>query len=191
MSGANYSGRQANNTSYIKNFVYGTPVSLWKTITYTKLDGTKETVITPSSSKYENLYVPGDLFLDGSIINPSDINLKKNITLLDANVTDKMMNLKPSSFEFKDDPHNNIHYGFIAGELENEYPELVQTKPDAKYSKIKSVNYLEMIPLLVHKMQIMQKEIDELKNVINSSNINSSNINSSNINSLNINSSNS
>jgi hypothetical protein len=168
MSGANYSGRKSNGSASVREFVYGVPVNLWKTITYTKLDGTKETVITPSSSRYENLYIPGDLFVDGNIINPSDINLKKNITLLDVDITNKMMNLKPSSFEFKDDPHNNIHYGFIAGELEDEYPELVQTKPDAKYSKIKSVNYLEMIPLLVHKMQLMQNEIDELKNVINS-----------------------
>jgi hypothetical protein len=168
MSGANYSGRKANSSASVREFVYGVPVSLWKTMAFIKSDGTKEIVITPSSSRYENLYIPGDLFVDGSIINPSDINLKKNIELLDENVTNKMMNLKPSSFEFKDDPHSHIHYGFIAGELEDEYPELVQTKPDTKYSKIKSVNYLEMIPLLVHKMQMMQNEIDELKNVINS-----------------------
>jgi hypothetical protein len=80
------------------------------------------------------------------------------------------MNLNPTSFEFKDDPSNHIHYGFIAGELENEYPELVQTKPDQKYSNIKSVNYLEIIPLLVHKIQQMQKEIDELKSKIDSIN---------------------
>jgi hypothetical protein len=176
MFSANYNGKVGNSSSSIKNFVYGFPVNLWRTITYTKLDGTKEIVITPSSSRYENLYIPGDLFVDGSIINPSDINLKKNIKHLDTNVTDKMMKLKPSSFEFKDDPHSHIHYGFIAGEVEDEYPELVQTKPDVKYSKIKSVNYLEMIPLLVHKIQIMQNEIDELKNIINSSNTtNSSN----------------
>ena len=36
MSSANYNGRQANNTSYIKNFVYGVPANLWKTTTYTK-----------------------------------------------------------------------------------------------------------------------------------------------------------
>jgi hypothetical protein len=80
------------------------------------------------------------------------------------------MKLKPSSFEFKDDPSNHIHYGFIANEFENEYPELVQTKPDQKYSKIKSINYLEIIPLLVHKIQQMQQEINELKSKIDSSN---------------------
>lgn len=169
MSQANYNGKQPNNTAYIKNFVYGQPSNLWKIIDYTKLDGTKEVVITTASSNYENLYITGDLFVDGSIINPSDANLKKNITLLNTETTDKIMNLKPSSFEFKDDQTNHTHYGFIAGEFEKEYPELVQIKPDKKYTKIKSINYLEIIPLLVHKIQQMQKEIDELNCKIDSS----------------------
>jgi len=164
MSEPNYGAKQPNNTATIKNFVYGIPNSLWKTINYKKLDGTTETVITPSSSRFESLYIPGNLYVDGSILNPSDINLKKNIHLLDVNITDKLMELKPSSFEFKNDPSNHIHYGFIANEIENEYPELIQVKPDTKSPNIKSVNYLEIIPLLVHKIQLMQKEIDELKN---------------------------
>jgi len=170
MSEPNYNGKQPNNTAYIKNFVYGIPANLWKIINYTKSDGTKEEVITPASSKFESLYIPGDLFVDGSIINPSDAILKKNITSLNVEITDKLMNLKPSSFQFKDDPSSKIHYGFIAGELEIEYPELIHSKPDQTYSKLKSVNYLEIIPLLVHKIQIMQKEIDEFKSKIDSSN---------------------
>ena len=170
MSQANYNGKQPNNTAYIKNFTYGVPANLWKVKDYTKLDGTTESVITPASTKFESLYITGDLFVDGSIVNPSDINLKKNIVPLNVEITEKLMKLNPTSFEFKDDPSNHIHYGFIAGELENEYPELVQTKPDQKYSNIKSVNYLEIIPLLVHKIQQMQKEIDELKSKIDSIN---------------------
>jgi len=171
MIDANYGGKQENNTAYIKRFVYGLPSPLWKSIKYTKSDGTTETVITPLSSKIEGLYVPGDLFVNGSIISPSDINLKQNISLLDTDITDKLMNIKPTSFTFKDDLSNHIHYGFIANDFENEYPELVGFKPDAKYSKIRSINYLEIIPLLVHKIQLMQKEIDELKNKISSPNL--------------------
>jgi hypothetical protein len=163
MSGQNYNGRQPNNTAYIKNFVYGTPSSLWKTMTYQTASGTYESVITPSSPQFPNLYIPGDLFVDGSIVNPSDINLKKNITPITIDTTDKIMNLKPTSFTFKNDSSSHIHYGFIAQELENEYPELIQSKPDSKYSKLKAVNYLEIIPLLVNKIQIMQQEIDMLK----------------------------
>ena len=169
MNNANYNGRQPNNTAYIKTFVYGAASSLWKTFEYTKSSGATETVLTPFSPNIKSVYIKGDLFVDGSIISPSDINLKTNIELLDINITDRLMNLKPSSFAFKDDLSRHIHYGFIANEIENEYPELVQTKPDIKYSKLKSVNYLEIIPLLVHKMQLMQKEIDELKNELKSS----------------------
>lgn len=163
MAQANYNGKQPNNTSYIKNFISGIPANLWKIIQYTKDDGSIVSAITTVSPNYENLYIKGDLFVDGSIINPSDINLKKNICLIDKDKTDKIMNLKPSEFTFKDDQANKIHYGFIAQELENEYPELIQIKPDNNYSKIKAINYLEIIPLLVNKIQIMQKEIDELK----------------------------
>jgi hypothetical protein len=170
MAEANYNGRQPNNTAYIKNFVYGIPANLWKIKDYTESDGTEATVISPASSKIESLYIPGDLFVDGNIVNPSDANLKKNIIKLNIEITEKLMKLNPTSFEFKDDPSNNIHYGFIADELENEYPELIRTKPDKKYVNIKSVNYLEIIPLLVHKIQLMQKEIEQLKSKIDSIN---------------------
>ena len=163
MTEANYGARQPNDTAYIKHFVYGTPANLWKIKEYIKTDGTKETVLTPSSSKFESLYIQGDLFVDGSIINPSDINIKNSVTPLNSKITDKLMRLEPMSYEFKDDPTKHTHYGFIANEFENEYPELVHSKPDAKYSKIKSINYMEIIPLLVSKIQQMQREIDELK----------------------------
>jgi len=168
MSEANYNGKQPNNSSYIKNFVYGVPSNLWKVINYKKINGASENVITPSSNNYTSLYIPGNLFVDGNITNPSDVILKKNIKCLNIETTEKIMSLNPSSFEFKDDPSGHIHYGFIAGELEKEYPELIYIKPDKKNSKIKSVNYLEIIPLLVHKIQLMQKEIDDLKGKINS-----------------------
>jgi len=171
MSNPNCGEKQPNPTAFIKRFVNGSTSSLWKILNYIKSDGTNVQVLTPISPNVKSVYIPGDLFVDGNIISPSDINLKTNIALLDINITDKLMNLKPSSFVFKDDLHKNIHYGFIANELENEYPELVQSKPDLKYSKLKSVNYLEIIPLLVHKMQLMQKEIDELKDVICSLNL--------------------
>ena len=155
MAQSNYNGKQPNNTSYIKNFVRGIPASLWKAINYQKIYGSIEMVLTPT--KINSVYIPGNLFVDGSIINPSDAILKTNISTLNEDITDKITNLKPSSFEFKDDPSKRIHYGFI------EYPELIHYKPDNKYSKIKSINYLEIIPLLVHKIQKIQCEIDELK----------------------------
>ena len=164
---ANYNGRQPNNTAYIKNFIEQPQINLWKVASYQKMDGSVKSVITPSSDKSNSLYIPGDIFYDGSLIGISDINLKKDISLIQVDTTDKLMNLKPSSFIFKDDSSNRLHYGFIAQELENEYPELVQYNPNKMYNNLKSVNYLEIIPLLVNKIQLMQKEINELKEKVN------------------------
>ena len=160
---ANYNGKQPNNTAYIKNFVYGTPANLWKVFAYVNSSNSTVSVITPSSDRYSNLYIPGDLYVDGNIINPSDIYLKENIELIDINKTNKILNLKVSEFTFKDDSARTLHYGFIAQDFELEYPELVCTKPDKNLNNIKAINYLEIIPLLVSKIQLMQKELDELK----------------------------
>jgi len=53
--GANYNGKQPNNTAYIKNFVNGTPANLWKTYSYTSSDGSNHSDITTNSNTYESL----------------------------------------------------------------------------------------------------------------------------------------
>jgi hypothetical protein len=172
---ANYNGRQPNNTAYIKNFISGTPANYWQTATYTPNSGPKAGqtigVITTTSLKYDNLLIPGDLFVNGQIYNPSDIFLKDNIKLIDNEKVNKIMNLKPSEFVLKRDPLKNVHYGFIAQEFENEFPELVSIKPDKEYANLKAINYLEIIPLLVNKIQLMQKEIDSLNERLNEINV--------------------
>ena len=167
MSNANYNGKQPNNTAYIKNFIYGSPPNLWKTYSHINSLGEPINVLTPSSEKYNNVYIPGDLYVDGSIINPSDINIKHNISVINKDNANKIMNLKPSKFTFKNDTSNQIHYGFIAQDFNIEYPELVFIKPDKELNNIKAINYLEIIPLLVSKIQHMQNEIDELKGKVN------------------------
>ena len=171
MSGANYGGRQPNNSAYIKNFNYGTPANLWTVIPYNNANGTIEAVITPTTSRFESVYIPGNLYVDGNIIRPSDVNLKGNIETIATNKIDKIMNLNPSQFTFNDDPLKNTHYGFIAQDFENDFPELVSIKPDKNLANIKAINYLEIIPLLVNKIQIMQKEIDELKATVTNNQI--------------------
>lgn len=166
MSGANYNGRQANNTSYIKNFVYATPSQLWAPYNYTNQAGGIISVITPKGTNYENLYITGDMYLDGNIITPSDITLKEDIEVINEVNTNKLMEIKASKFSFKNDTSKHIHYGFIAQEFEQLFPELVYLKPDRQNNNIKAINYMEVIPLLVSKIQIMQREIDELRSKI-------------------------
>ena len=163
---ANYGGRQPNDTAYVKYFQPGTPSDLWTTTFYT-YNGSKQQVITPASSNYNNVYIPGNLFVDGSIVSPSDINLKENIVDISTELSDNIMNLKPIQYTFKSDVKKDkqIHYGFIAQDFEELFPELVTIKP-GKPGNIKAINYLEIIPLLVGKMQKMQNEIDELRGLL-------------------------
>ena len=57
---------------------------------------------------------------------------------------------------------------FIAQEIEKIYPELVKSS-NLNYNRThyKRVNYMELIPILVAQIQIMQTEIDELKRQMN------------------------
>ena len=160
---ANYSGKQPNNTAYIKNFVPGIPTTLWKTIKYNVTSSLSVNAITPISSTNNNLYIPGNLYVDGTIVNPSDIYLKDNIEDLDDDISIKLESLRPTQFTFKSDSSKNIHYGFIAQEFEEHFPELVVSKIDKHVANLKAINYLELVPLLVYQIQKMQKEIDELK----------------------------
>ncbi len=88
----------------------------------------------------------------------SDIRLKNTIEELGDNDLDKLNKLVPKSYNFKND--NIKHFGFIAQEVEKIFPNLVSTDNDG----MKSINYLEMIPLLLHKINHLERKIDELKN---------------------------
>ena len=59
----------------------------------------------------------------------------------------------------KEDLNAKEHFGFVAQEIEKFYPELVKNS-EMGY---KTVNYIELIPILVSKIQDLNKEIQELK----------------------------
>ena len=152
----NYSGRQGDNTQNIKQFVTSA-VGIVNWI-YKTLSGSTTQVITPYDQT-KTVMIPKNLLVLGSINNPSDITLKDNIAPIN---NDDFNKLNPVSFTFKDDEKNKKHYGFIAQELETVYPELV-TNTELGF---KSVNYIEMIPILLSQMKNMQMEIDKLKEEI-------------------------
>ena len=64
MSGANYNGRQPNNTSYVKTFVLGDILSsdLWTTTSFNS-----NNAITPINNSFD-LYIPANILLGGKII---------------------------------------------------------------------------------------------------------------------------
>jgi hypothetical protein len=151
---SNYSGRQPDNQQGIKQFV--TTIKNQAIWVYKRLS-TGQILITPGDSKRDFL-IPNDLIVEGSINNPSDIILKTNIQEIKEETNTNLLNLVPIEFIYKSDTDKKKHYGLIAQKVEEIYPELVSNK-----SGYKSVNYIELIPILLSKMKNMQDEINELK----------------------------
>ena len=109
----------------------------------------------------KDVYTTGYMFSDLGFLITSDSKFKSNIKNLSDNKTehlDKLKMLIPKSYNFKD--KKDTSFGLIAQEVEKIYPSLVETKEDGT----KSVNYTELIPLLLLQTNEMERKIEELKN---------------------------
>jgi len=155
---SNYSGRQPDNQQNIKQFV--TSITNQVVWIYKKIS-TGELLITPADKK-RNVFIQNDLIVEGSINNPSDIILKTNIEEIKKETAENILHLKPVEFIYKNDKKSHKHYGFIAQDIEKIYPDLVSNTLEYK-----TVNYIELIPILLSKMKNMQDEINELKELKN------------------------
>jgi len=153
----NYGGRQPDNTSYIKQFVtsFG-PVASW---IYKRINNV--VYITPQD-KTKNVLIERDLIVNGTIINPSDKKVKENITELQNNTCNNITKLIPKKYNYINDETKKQHFGFIAQELEVFFPELV-TISSKNDIEIKGINYIELIPIMIAKMKILEDEIHDLK----------------------------
>ena len=120
-----------------------------------------------STTRYYQFKVYGDAYATGSW-NSSDIKFKKNIKDI-GNTTEKLKKLRGVSFDWKVDEYkekefsDKKQFGFIAQEVEKVFPNLVKTDENGE----KAVNYIEVIPLLLEAYKYQQKEIEELRSLIN------------------------
>jgi len=124
-------------------------------------------------------YFDGDVFTSGSYY-PSDRKIKKNIKTI-ADPISKLMNIRGIEYdmrvdEFPDYSFDKRHkYGVVAQELEAVFPDMVaeksifttnctkdNTKP-VESMRIKTVNYSELIPVLIEAVKAQQGIIEELK----------------------------
>ena len=145
-----YGGRIAPSDG-VKQFFVSAPCS--NSLNYQSIGGIKYEVPNDTT---RSIY-SDNVFFDN--LNSFSDNLKDDIVNISKNKTNNLLELKPTQFNFKLDLKKNIHYGFIAEDLEKIYPELVKDSENG----YKKVNYLELIPLIISKMKEMQDEIDELK----------------------------
>lgn len=152
-------GRQNPRTAYIKTFAQQGSSGLWSTINYVPSGSSAPVSTLTPVSGYPNLYIPGDLYIDGNVIHASDARLKDNIVNITCEEANKILNLHPCTYTLKGDSSGEKHYGFIAQEVEEVFPDLVYEKPDAQRRGLKAINYLDLIPLLVRKIQLLEEEI--------------------------------
>jgi len=124
-------------------------------------------------------YFEGNVLVTGTFTNISDKKFKKNIKEIE-NSLPLIMKLKPKTYSFDTRSYMDMnlpvgsHYGFVAQELEEIFPSLVSENiqpaqiNDKKEKisdeiKFKSVNYIELITIVVSAMQEQQAEIELLK----------------------------
>ncbi len=126
-------------------------------------------------SGYYAGYFDGDLYYTGTLMGPSDQKLKQNIQPLQG-VLERLGKVKTYSYNFKPNtglslPIGTIEYGVLSQELEKVFPELVQDVNVLKQGEkgsyrniesIKSVEYLNFIPLLVQANNELNEKLQSL-----------------------------
>ena len=98
----------------------------------------------------------GTIYCTGTT-SPSDYRIKQNIIPLNNSFS--VDNLKPVSYTNTLSDKQDI--GFIAHEIQEEFPYLVTGKKDGE--QYQSVNYTGLIGVLVHEIQLLKKEVVGLK----------------------------
>ena len=109
-----------------------------------------------------NVHAKGDITAFQTS-NMSDIRLKKNIQPLVGSL-EKIKQLQGVSFDWKDETKGSS-IGFVAQDFEKVIPELIKETPDINNPEQinKSINYGNVVGLLVEAIKEQQKEIEELK----------------------------
>jgi hypothetical protein len=90
----------------------------------------------------------------------SDRRLKDNIQPI-ADATDKLMDMKPVTHTWIDNPESPQVHGFIAQEMQEVIPEAVSG--DAESDEMMSMDYGRITPVIVAALQDALNEIKELK----------------------------
>lgn len=98
----------------------------------------------------------------------SDARFKEDINDLSSKELNGLEKLRPVTYKLKQDSAwqydkdakelQDIHYGLIAQEVQKIYPHLVYQRGEQL-----SINYIELIPLLIMKIQELSIEVEKLK----------------------------
>lgn len=178
---ANYNGRQPNNTSYIKTFVSGLPVTLWKsfdlftsTIVVRNITKTIKGFLTSTNLFYTNLLIQGNSFINGSSFTSNDINnnyLNHDIQPL-SQTSDYNNLLQVDTYSYIDED-GIPHYGYNSDNLSTLFPSLTTAGFNGETQTVKHyINTVELTPMLIYGIQRVQTKVTCLQNEIATINTN-------------------
>jgi len=95
----------------------------------------------------------------GIVIIVSSARYKQDSAPIGAG-SDGVLQLRPVTCAYKDDPKHVKHYGLIAEEVAAVYPELVTR---AATGEVQAVKYQELIPMLLNELQREHQEVAKLR----------------------------
>ena len=127
----------------------------------------KELVINYDNDFSGGTVIQSDLSVTGDVTAPSfnatsDYRVKENVQTISGNIY-TVDNLRPVSYVLKESQES--HIGFIAHELQEHVPTAVKGEKDGDI--MQSVNYSELIPILVKEIQDLKQEVRSLKTQLN------------------------
>ena len=119
-----------------------------------------------TSSSYE-VYVHGTLYATGNVIAYSDRRIKENVVQIDG-ALEKVNNLVGVYYNKKDDESKQKEIGFIAQDVKEVVPELVNYAEDTDQYGVKYQNttalLVEAVKELTQQVNDLKKELEEIKN---------------------------
>jgi trimeric autotransporter adhesin len=109
----------------------------------------------------ERFYIQGtgNAWLAGTLTQASDARLKKNIKILSPTLNN-LSQLHGYTYDWiNEQKDNEQQIGLLAQEVQKIYPQLVKQNSSGELS----VNYSGLVPVLLEGIKEQQKQIDELK----------------------------
>lgn len=91
----------------------------------------------------------------------SDVSTKHDITDIPTYEIDKLEELSGKCYYLKTDP-TRMRFGYIAQDMETVFPTLVGNYTEAGNKTIKTIDYVGLIPLMIEKINQMDRKIDNL-----------------------------
>jgi hypothetical protein len=128
---------------------------------HSRLEITSDGDVRPGENGIHQLGTPDHAWLvvyANDFVTVSDASMKENIATLPYGLAE-LAALRPVAFTWAGNPEDGQHYGLIAQEVREILPDLVYGDEDQ--GEMLSMNYSELVPVLVNAVQEQEQQIDQ------------------------------